>query len=79
MTDDARALRERLETATGERISVLEGIGEAAKPLDTAGDRARDAMPEARMDVQPEASDKRPEPELAKSPEPKRIDHDLGL
>ena len=30
VTDDAKALRERLETATGERVSALEGIGEAA-------------------------------------------------
>ncbi len=27
VTDDAKALRERLETATGERVSALEGIG----------------------------------------------------
>ena len=31
MTDDARALRQQLEGATGERISALEGIGEAAR------------------------------------------------
>ena len=31
VTDDAKALRERLETATGERVSALEGIGEAAR------------------------------------------------
>ena len=31
VTDDARALRERLEAATGERISALEGIGESAR------------------------------------------------
>ena len=30
VTDDAARLREQLETATGERISALEGIGEAA-------------------------------------------------
>ena len=30
VTDDARALRERLEAATGERISALEGIGGSA-------------------------------------------------
>ena len=29
VTDDARRLREQLETATGERISALEGIGHA--------------------------------------------------
>ena len=28
VTDDARALRERLEAATGERIAALEAIGD---------------------------------------------------
>ncbi len=31
VTDDAAALREQLEAVTGERISALEGIGEAAR------------------------------------------------
>ena len=31
VTDDAKALREQLEAATGERISTLEGIGERAE------------------------------------------------
>ncbi|MCY4381658.1 MAG: AAA family ATPase, partial [Nitrospinae bacterium] len=33
VTDDANALRERLETATGERVSALEGIGEAVREV----------------------------------------------
>ena len=32
VTDDAQALKERLETVTGERISSLEGIGESVRP-----------------------------------------------
>ncbi|MCY3830197.1 MAG: relaxase domain-containing protein [Rhodospirillaceae bacterium] len=32
VTDDAQALKERLEAATGERISALEGIGESVGP-----------------------------------------------
>ena len=33
VTDDVRALRERLEAATGERVSALEGLGaETEKP-----------------------------------------------
>ncbi|MDE0001256.1 MAG: hypothetical protein OXQ29_00995, partial [Rhodospirillaceae bacterium] len=32
VTDDATALREQLEAVTGERISALEGIGEALQP-----------------------------------------------
>ena len=40
VTDDARALRERLEAVTGERISALEGIGEAVRPEREAGQEA---------------------------------------
>ncbi len=37
MTDDAKALREQLETATGERIAALEAVGaEKAKPREAA-------------------------------------------
>ena len=39
VTDDARALREQLETATGERISALEGIGEVARNERAKGTR----------------------------------------
>ena len=39
VTDDAKALREQLETATGERIAALEGIGaEKAKSREAAPD-----------------------------------------
>ena len=31
VTDDAKALREKLEAVTGERIAALEGIGEAKR------------------------------------------------
>ena len=59
VTDDAERLRERLETATGERISALEGIAppprEApAKGADVAGETTR-TTPER---------DKRPAPEV---------------
>ena len=33
VTDDAKALRETLKAATGERVSALEGIGAAEKEL----------------------------------------------
>ena len=49
VTDDAGALRERLEAATGERVSALEGTGEAAREapakgpeVDAKADRAAD-------------------------------------
>ena len=71
VTDDAGALRERLETATGERVSALEGIGAAAErppARERATDRGRQEMP-----------DKGRVPEPEKAPEPKRIEHDFGL
>ena len=40
VTDDANALRQRLETATGERLSALEGIGEKA----LEAERAKEAV-----------------------------------
>ncbi|MDE0030320.1 MAG: conjugative relaxase [Deltaproteobacteria bacterium] len=88
VTDDARALRERLEAVTGERISALEGIGEVVRP-----ERERDG----RATLDRERPDPRtaapppPEKELdggpsqGKTPEPeppvrdKRIDMDLSL
>ena len=59
VTDDAERLRERLETATGERISALEGIAppprEApAKGADVAGETTRTTL----------ERDKRPAPEV---------------
>ncbi len=46
VTDDAAALRERLEAATGERISALEGIGEDVRREREAG---REAGPDANV------------------------------
>ena len=37
VTDNAKALREQLETATGERISALEGIGEMSREVSDKG------------------------------------------
>ena len=78
VTDDAGALREQLESATGERISALEGIGEAAEK---ALDRDKDAgLVRGAMQNAPERTpDKSPDRGSAKTPEPKRIEHDLGL
>ena len=41
VTDDARALREQLETATGERVSALEGIGEAERDAEKSKEAPR--------------------------------------
>ena len=88
VTDDARALRERLEAVTGERISALEGIGEVVRP-----ERERDeqATPDRERPDPGAAAPSRPERELdrgssqGKAPEPeppvreKSIDMDLSL
>ena len=88
VTDDAAALRERLEAVTGERISALEGIGDVAqrerepdrKPIlgRTAPDRDRTAPPSPDKEIGRDLSQQ-------KAPEPgppargKRIEMDMGL
>ena len=88
VTDDAEALKERLEAVTGERISALEGIGEKVqrehgKDAKAALDKDR---PEARSTA-PSSPDReigRESPER-KAPEPeppargKGIEMDMGL
>ncbi|MDE0334330.1 MAG: AAA family ATPase, partial [Defluviicoccus sp.] len=88
VTDDAAALKERLEAVTGERISALEGIGEsvrrehgkdAGKALDKEGSGARSTAPSS-----PDREIGRESPER-KAPEPeppargKRIEMDMGM
>ena len=92
VTDDAQALKERLEAVTGERISALEGIGESVQP-----EREREHEKEGKTSPSlerpsPEAStppppDREIEPSISRdrAPEPeppareKRIEMDLGL
>ena len=88
VTDDARALRERLEAVTGERISALEGIGEVVRPERELDEKA---MPDRERPDPGTAAPSQPEKELdrelpqGKAPEPeppareKRIDMDLSL
>ena len=78
VTDDATALREHLETATGERVSALEGIGAVAE-RSVVRDRTESRVVETTPDMPAETPDKTQEPEPAKAPEPKRIEYDLGL
>ena len=78
VTDDAGALRERLEAATGERVSALEGIGvETGKSVvwDKAGTHHRGTIPE----LPAEKLDDRQENEPSNEFEPKQIEHDLSL
>ena len=92
VTDDAQALKERLETATGERISALEGIGETVRPGREREHGKDGKEPRDREGPSPEASTpSRPEreiesaPTLSKTPEPvtpareKHIGMDLSL
>ena len=74
VTDDAGALREQLEAVTGERISALEGIGEAVRPEREKDEKALPgveppgreapaaALPEPEVEPVP-LPDKAPEPE----------------
>ncbi len=92
VTDDAQALRERLEAVTGERISALEGIGEGVRPEREREHGKDEKAPLDRERPGPEAAappspEKEIEPELSrqKAPEPeppakgKRIEMDMGL
>ena len=90
VTDDATALRERLEAVTGERISALEGIGETLKhererdgkaTLDRARpDRDRAAPPPPDKEIGPDLSHRKaPEPEPEPPARGKRVEMDLGL
>ncbi|MXY38377.1 MAG: AAA family ATPase, partial [Rhodospirillaceae bacterium] len=54
VTDDAAALKERLEAVTGERISALEGIGEDVRREREAG---RDAAPDGKARERDRAED----------------------
>ena len=88
VTDDAVALKERLEAVTGERISALEGIGESVRPgreLDREAplnrerpDRETDALSSPDKGIEPAL----PAGKLAE-PEPpareKRIEMDMEL
>ena len=94
VTDDAARLREQLETATGERVSALEGIGEAARDAPAKGmeaaanaGRTADREAEAIRDTdqgRSEAAGKETEP-VVRNREPaapdlgKRVEMDLGL
>ena len=92
VTDDAGALRERLEAVTGERISALEGIGESVRPEKEAEGKAVSAekRPGRDQSVLPsvESADGKEgktgkETLPDKTPEPpargKRVAMDLGL
>jgi len=63
VTDDAAALRERLEAVTGERISALEGIGEDVRREREAGRETAPAGKERERERHEESAAKRIEVE----------------
>ena len=88
VTDDAQALKERLEAVTGERISALEGIGEKVeheRERDGKGTLDREVPDRERAGAS--SPDKEIEPELSrdKAPEPeppargKQVEMDMGM
>ncbi len=92
VTDDAQALKERLEAVTGERISALEGIGESVRPereRERGKDReaSHDREREDRERAAPSPPDREiePAPSRDKAPEPeppacgKGVEMDLSL
>ena len=78
VTDSREGLCEQLESATGERIAALEGIGAEAEKSVVEG-KSRGRGLEAVRETPAETPDKSREARVEKAPEPKRIEHDLGL
>ena len=81
VTDDAKALRETLEAATGERVSALEGIGAATgkdrvEEKERGGEKEREHGREARSErpagSHGETAERGREADRGKAPEPDR-------
>ncbi len=92
VTDDAQALKERLEAVTGERISALEGIGETIRSEREREHEKDGKEPHDRDRPSPEASTPSPlergiEPSISRDRTPehepparvKRVELDLGI
>ena len=85
VTDDAKALREQLEAVTGERISALEGIGEAAreptaKEMDAEPDRTSSPTMVPAGKTEPHKSDAAEAQRERESPvREKPVEMDVGL
>ncbi len=81
VTDDAKALRETLEAATGERVSALEGVGAATEKdrveeKERGGEKEREHGREARSErpagSHGETAERGREADPGKAPEPDR-------
>ena len=79
VTDDKAALKEQLETVTGERIAALEGIApEPVKDRDAGGEEGRIANRES-GDVSHPERERTPEAAIEQVRAPKGFDRDLAL
>ncbi len=77
VTDDAGALREQLEAATGERISALEGIvSERGRAHEAGRDEGRGPD---RGSGKPGPPERTAGPEREHARAPRELDRDLGL
>lgn len=75
VTDDAKALRERLEATTGERISALEGIGKSQRPKrqrKTAPRLERESVPQLEREPAPQVQEKEQEKEQKREQKQKK-------
>ena len=82
VTDDAKALRERLEAATGERIAALEAVApEKAKTPEARLEvtHSLDREGAARESKGPNTPERVSGPDAEKARAPKSVDRDLGL
>ena len=89
VTDDAGALKDQLEAVTGERISALEGIGEAARLEAEREEKAQSGTLEQQREAAVETFEpspgieSTPEPVHEKTPEPEPpvqdMEMDMGL
>ena len=75
VTDDRNVLRERLEAATGERVSALEAV----EPERTKAPKGGSAVDRVNETPETRKRERTPAIETEKVREPKRVDLDLGL
>ena len=76
VTDDAKGLCEQLEAVTGERISALEGIGEAGRERGPERERSRTVSNEQAAPVSQDRGQSAG-PEMEPDRAPKSVDRDL--
>ena len=79
VTDNRDALRDRLESVTGERISALEAVEPEKAKLRNAARDADSGLGRENNEPETREQDQAPIPQVEKVPASKRIEPDLGL